>query len=228
MSGLGQREVDVGRTERSRSIGWSFWSQWVLASVLGAAVGWGTSSTVYLLLGLTEDAVARVPAKVAMFAADGVALGVGVGAAQFLVLRVHLDGAGRWVLATAVGYGAGFALTGLLEKAISEAFGAFVGYALTALAIGLLPWLLVLRGRVARSGWWILANAVGFYLGVFAAIASVPLVTSSLGLARPSNLGQSVAGIGYAMVIAAVIALFLGLTTASAFVLLTRRTNSPA
>jgi len=204
-------------------VGWSFWSQWVLASILGSAAGWGVSSAVYLVLGLTEDTVASGPAKVVIFAADGLALGAGLGTAQFLVLRRHLDRVSAWAWAAIVSYGVGFALTGALETAISEAIGAFAGYALTAIAGGLLPWLLVLRGRIPRSGWWVLASAGGFYLGIFAAIGTVPLVTSVLGLSRASNLGQSVGGVAFGLATAAIIGLTLGLTTATALTLLLRR-----
>src|SRR5262249_7603142 len=144
--------------------------------------------TAYLLLGLTEATVEHGAAKVTIFAIDGVAFGAGLGIAQWLVLRRHLSQANVWVGAAAVGYGVGFALTGALETAISEAVGAFVGYALAAIVAGFIPWFSLLRGRVPRSGWWALASALSFYVGVFAAISGVPLVTSVLGLSKASNL----------------------------------------
>jgi hypothetical protein len=208
--------------------GWGFWSRWVGATILGAGAGWAASSTVYLLLGLTEESVASAPAKVAMFAVDGIAFGAGVGAAQFLVLRRYVDRVSAWVWAAIAGYGIGFALTGVLEETFSEAVGAFTGYALTAVAGGLLPWLFVLRGRVRSSRWWVPASAGGFYLGVFAAIGSAPLLISAFALSTPSTLGQSVGGVELAAAAAAVVGLPLGLTTATAMLLMLRREMSRA
>lgn len=199
-------------------VGWGFWLQWVLASVLGPAAGWAMSSTAYLLLGLTEETVEKSAAKVAIFGIDGVAFGAGLGIAQWLLLRRHVSQANAWVWAATVSYGVGFALTGALETAISEAVGAFAGYALAAIVAGFLPWFAVLRGRIPRSGWWVLASALGFYVGVFAAISSVPLVTSVLGLSKASNLGQSLGGVEFAAAIAGIIGLTLGLTTATVLV----------
>jgi len=203
--------------------GWDFWWRWVVASALGPAAGWGVASTLYVLLGLTEELVTSAPARIALFATDGVALGVGLGSAQLLVLRRRLDRSSGWVWAITLSYGIGFAMTGVLEQSFSEAIGAFTGYALTALMGGVVPWLLVLRRRVSRSGWWVAASGLGFYTGVFAAVGAAPLVASALGMAKPGNLGQSSAGVAYAVIIAAVIGLVLGFATATALVVLLRR-----
>jgi hypothetical protein len=158
-----------------------------------------------------------------MFAVDGAAFGAGVGAAQLLVLRRYLDQAVAWLWAAIASYGMGFALTGALETAFSEAVGAFIGYALTAIAGGLLPWLFVLRSRIVHSGWWVLSSAGGFYLGIFAAVGSAPMLISAFALSGPSTLGQSVGGVQLAAAAAAIIGLVLGLTTATAMFAILRR-----
>jgi hypothetical protein len=65
------------------------------------------------------------------------------------------------VLATTVGWVVGFA--------ICEAFKAFLESitadgAVIGTAIGIGQWL-VLRGRIKRAGWWILASIIGFGIG---------------------------------------------------------------
>ena len=70
----------------------------------------------------------------------------------------------RWVLATSVGWVVGFAACETL-KAIAEFLahpptdGAVIG-----IFIGIAQWL-VLKGRIHRAGWWILASIIGFGLG---------------------------------------------------------------
>jgi len=68
----------------------------------------------------------------------------------------------RWVLATTVGWVVGFA--------ICEAFEAFLGPftvvegAVIGISVGIGQWL-VLKGRINRAGWWILASIIGFAVG---------------------------------------------------------------
>ncbi len=85
----------------------------------------------------------------------------------------------RWVLASSVGLTVGFAVIAGLSETLGEvtdkppvaAIGAAIG-----ISIGIAQWL-VLRARVARSGWWILASAGGFAVA-FGAIGSVEEVVA--------------------------------------------------
>jgi hypothetical protein len=67
----------------------------------------------------------------------------------------------EWVIATTVGWVVGFA--------ICEAFKAFLDSiqadgVVIGLSVGIAQWL-VLRGRIGRAAWWILATVIGFGVG---------------------------------------------------------------
>ncbi len=96
----------------------------------------------------------------------GVAIGLGLGFPQWLVLRRYLRNAGWWLVAT----GLGFALGGILlgfgttpELARRGLSSESVGVVLGASA-SVLQWL-VLRPQVEGAGLWIPANTAAFGLG---------------------------------------------------------------
>ncbi len=90
----------------------------------------------------------------------------------------------QWVMATTAGWVVGFAACEAL-KAILEFLahpptdGAVIG-----LSVGIAQWL-VLRRRINRAGWWILASIVGFGVGkdVGDMVAQAVSVAAGLGLA---------------------------------------------
>ena len=98
----------------------------------------------------------------------GVAIGVGFGIGQWLVVRRYLDRAAWWIVATVVGFGVGGALMGvgtteeLTRRGLSEET---VGLVMGATA-GLSQWV-VLRLRSPRAAWWIPASIAAFGLGWF-------------------------------------------------------------
>ncbi len=88
------------------------------------------------------------------------------GALQYGLLRSYLPHMGRWVFATVAGW-----LLGILLIALPDWLG-WIDAPLNSLdlillmmglAIGLTQWL-ILRRRIARAGWWIAANALGWGL----------------------------------------------------------------
>jgi hypothetical protein len=83
-----------------------------------------------------------------------------------------------WVLATTVGWLVGFA--------ICEAFKAFLESitadgAVIGVSVGIAQWL-VLRGRIGRAGWWILATIVGFAIGKYVGGVIAENVPGAVGL----------------------------------------------
>jgi hypothetical protein len=123
------------------------WLQWLAATAIGWAAGEAIASFVpedTILLGTVHASV----------------LGLALGAMQWLILRRHIEMAGRWVLATLVGSAVG----GAVGLAASFAAGATViqPWALLpfGIALGGCQWF-VLRTRFAGSGWWMLAYALG-------------------------------------------------------------------
>ena len=155
--------------ERSQ-VGWGFWLKWVLASTVGVVVGSIMVLVIGLLIyGLLEELFGSAGTDIVFefwltWWVMGIMLGIGVGILQWLVLRRRITGAGWWVLASAAAGAVIF--QGDLE---SLSFGLplrFTGIvALGGAVAGILQWL-VLRGKVSRAGWWVLASTVGWGLSI--------------------------------------------------------------
>jgi hypothetical protein len=98
----------------------------------------------------------------------GLALGLGLGAGQWLFLRRRLDDAAGWIVATVIGFGlAGAAMgTGTTNELAQRGLTSeLVGFVLGA-AAGLAQWL-VLRRETDPAIWWVPASAAAFGLGWF-------------------------------------------------------------
>ena len=142
--------------------GWRLWLWWVLASMVGWAVGGGLSGS----LGSIQAGYV-----------GGMTVGAaGAGALQWLVLRQRIAGAGWWVLATllssavvgglivAVGLVGGKAWDATWSANPGRVVVGLAGMGLFGTVLGALQWL-VLRRRIARAGWWVLAGGVGWIMG---------------------------------------------------------------
>lgn len=134
-------------------VGLRFWLQWVLASILGFAVGAAMGNMVTDLI------------FTALF-------GVAGGFTQWLVLRHRILGAGWWVLASTLGFAIApiVAITGLM--AVSQIMSLDGNPLVAPILLGVLsgvlsaifPWL-ILRRQFAQAGWWIPAHLLGSLLG---------------------------------------------------------------
>jgi hypothetical protein len=177
---------------------WGFWLGWVVAStvgiILGLILGFG--------LGLTiggfdnEFGVLRTILGEFMF---GAAIGFGVGILQWLVLRRRVSGVGWWVLASTAGLAGARGGAAALASGNSEVLGSYAwlvaAMALGGAVTGILQWL-VLRGKVSRAGWWVLASTVGWALGfaVMDAGAELVGVDCILGALLPGPVLGAVTG----------------------------------
>ena len=88
------------------------------------------------------------------------------GAVQYELLRQYLSRMGWWVPATVAGWLLGILLVGLpgwLGRTNTPINDQDLIFLVMGLAIGTAQWLL-LRRRLARAGWWIAANALGWLL----------------------------------------------------------------
>ena len=134
-------------------IGWGLWLQWMLASILGFAMGAAMGNAV------TDWIFTAV-------------FGAGGGSMQWLVLRRQIAAAGWWVLASTLGFAIApiVAITGLM--AVSQIMSLDGNPLVAPILLGVLsgvlsaifPWL-ILRRQFAQAGWWIPAHLLGSLLG---------------------------------------------------------------
>ena len=125
------------------------WRGWILATVLGGAVGFAVAAMVGEVLGNTIDpTLSVVIGGGAIQIASGATVGLGIGFAQWFVLRRLLP-VGRWwivasVVGSGLGYGAAVAVLELFDVPILKAnlipsFGAILGM-FVGVAQGLVLW----------------------------------------------------------------------------------------
>ena len=176
--------------KRRISVDWFVWLQWAFASGLGGAVGFALADAV---LDTFSEALYRAMAEIVIFGLFGAAMGT----LQWLVLRRHFSQAGWWVAVSAVGgtlVGIGAASYGSRVKV-----NLVIVYGLVGVILGALQWL-VLRRRISRSGWWMVASPLGWALAVLAVQSLDRLglmrgLSETIGLILAFGLAGTVVGI---------------------------------
>jgi hypothetical protein len=140
---------DQETVQQTPAFDWVLWLKWTLLSTLGWVVGWA----------LTGEMV--------------IAVGAVVGMMQWIVLRPLVHQAGWWIVASGVGWAAGYAVTTIAFSAESIVLpGAVIGAAL-----GTMQWL-VLQRLVYRAVWWIVISSLSWAIGP---ILGAPLVGAVVG-----------------------------------------------
>ena len=86
----------------------------------------------------------------------------------------------RWVLATSVGWIVGFAVCETLKAIVEFLAHPPTDGAVIGISIGIAQWL-VLKRRINRAGWWILASIIGFGVGKAVGDAFAQAVSGALG-----------------------------------------------
>jgi hypothetical protein len=194
-------------TIQQRRAGWD-WNvlfQWILANAIGETVGLGGTLVIGgLLLFNAQKTMGVVPAAVLAVLAGTYLEGMVVGTAQWLVLhrpiksiRWHV-----WVLATAIGAflawtlgmipstfmlagaDSGGAASAQMNELIVYALAAMMGFALGPI-LGVPQWLVV-RRHLPKAGWWVLANALAWMVGmviVFVGTSFIPPEEIALNVA---------------------------------------------
>lgn len=186
------QKSSYGETETLRQRGgWDLWWRWVLVTAMGEFVGFAVPAAVGAVAAWAIDRKGGASATLAMLnvmvmVLAGVVEGAVLGFAQWLVLRRYIQKMARreWVLATALGAGVAWTI-GMLPSTLGELItitplvlvggGILLGVVFVA-SIGCAQWL-VLRRHIQRAGWWVLANAIAWPLGVavpFIGLAMVP------------------------------------------------------
>jgi hypothetical protein len=163
-------------------IGWSIWLQWVLASILGYGIGTTIGNTLANLIpamtctqSFSDSFIDRLTNIACIQPSLGlilivVFLGLAGGFMQWLVLRRHIPAAGWWVPASALGFPIALVVADGAGRRLDIATPILMGVLFGVLS-GILPWI-VLRRKITRAGWWVLAHLlgslVGGALGIFA------------------------------------------------------------
>jgi hypothetical protein len=191
--------------EKRTNWDWRLWFQWILANTVAETIGLGGTLFIgILLLSNAEKTVGVIPAAVLAVLAGTLIEGTVVGTMQWLVLRHPLKSMRwrSWTLATALGAfvawtlgmipstfffrGADTAATSTtpMSDLMVYALAAAMGLALGAI-LGVPQWL-VLRRYVLKAGWWVLANALAWMLGmvvVFIGTSFIPAGAIALQVA---------------------------------------------
>jgi hypothetical protein len=139
--------------------GRGYWLAWFLASVIGYIFG--------AVLGVS---VAERLFNAVMGLALGTVMGATGGYFQWFVLRERIAGAGLWPLASALG----FALAMAIDTGENYAMAGLLLGSVFGVVSGILQWL-ILRRKVARAGWWLLANLLGSMVGAIAILIAAPI-----------------------------------------------------
>jgi len=157
--------------------GRSYWLAWFLASAMGFGVG--------AVLG-GSFAYRYFPTDT-FDAANGITLGIVMGATggyfQWVVLRERIAGAGLWGFASALGFGSAMGAPAAANLAEHPAIAGFLILFVFGVVGGILQWL-ILRRKVPRAGWWLLANLLGSLVGAISFPIAVAISeTGNWGLA---------------------------------------------
>ena len=161
-------------TERT-NIGTGFWRQWVLASMLGFAVGAAMGNAVTNSIppmtctqSSSDSFIDRLTNFPCIQPSLGlvlivIILGLAGGFMQWLVLRRRIAGTGWWVPASTLGFPVALVMADGAMRLVGIPSPILLGV-LFGILSGILPWL-VLRGQVARAGWWVPAHLLGSLVG---------------------------------------------------------------
>ena len=183
------------------------WLAWFLASLIGYGLGMLLGASV--AYGLFDRATFDGTMGITL----GIVMGTIGGFAQWVVLQERIAGAGWWILASALGFATVFSMGGTVRPNENPAM---IGIRM-AIAFGLVagvPQWIILRQKVTRAGWWVLANM----LGLLVAEMGFPLSIAISAATGNDNLSM--------LVVALVFAAGYGAVTASALVLLLSQSGS--
>ena len=209
MSSTARQEIRAGWD-------WNVWLQWILANAVGETVGLGGTLVIgALLLMNAQEAMGAIPAAILAVLAATFVEGITVGTAQWLVLRRPINSIRWriWVLATAIGAfiawtlgmipstlmiagaDSGGAASAQMSDLMIYILAAVMGFVLGPI-LGVPQWL-VLRHHLLKAGWWVLANALAWMVGmviVFVGTHFIPPEGISINIAFVLLLFLFVAG----------------------------------
>jgi len=125
---------------------------------------------------------------------EGAVIGTFVGIGQAILLRGRVGGAVPWVVATIVGFGLGKALGQLVGDPLGSPLSYLVIGAFIGSFVGVAQWF-VLRSRVPRAAWWVIASLLAWGLGwLFVAYANQAEDLAVAATYALGAIGAAVAG----------------------------------
>ncbi len=172
-------------TDPARPVPWRVMSWWMLATVLGFTLGLAALVRI-------EQGPALVDWGGWRSALRGLLFGVIAASSQWFVLRRLIPAAGTWILASALGSAAGFAL--ISGNGPPEATFPLATAAVGAV-VGLFQWA-VLRQQVARAGWWVLVTVTSAALMGSFPVVSLNVVQLSAAPTATTALLALLLGLG--------------------------------
>jgi hypothetical protein len=176
-------ESEVRMNTNQMNTGRGYWLAWFLASVMGFGMG------AILGVSFAYGVFNRDPFDTVMGATLGTVMGATGGYFQWVVLRERIAGAGLWGLASALGFGS--AMAALIAAGPGEndsMAGVVILGSVFGVVSGILQWL-ILRWKVPRAGWWLIANLLGSLTGAIA----IPIAAA---LSETGNWGPAVMTFG--------------------------------
>jgi hypothetical protein len=161
---------------------WFFYPAWSIATLLAITVSW---YAYFLLIGVVTrwightiqvNGQTRTTEDYLFFYIFFPMFGLLTGILQYTLLRRYVPKMGGWVLATMAGCLLGFFTMTILLRIFESAFltlwNGALAFATIGGAIGLSQWVL-LRRRIPKAGWWILASMLGWGLAVLGRLTAV-------------------------------------------------------
>ena len=150
-----------------KQINWMFWIWWIVLTILSGFVGSYLSDT----LGWgTQDF--NGDAGTLFFMLDNGILALAVCAAQWILLRNHFYKSFWWFVAGTLGRFLGVLIgymvvvTVIVQFNLSSGIWQFYLFStLRGVVLGISQWIFLKQQR-AKAGWWILASAVGWTIGL--------------------------------------------------------------
>jgi hypothetical protein len=145
--------------ENQMNTGRGYWLAWFLASSMGYGMG------AVLGASFAYRIFNREPFTILMGVTLGTVMGAIGGYFQWVVVRERIAGAGLWGLTGALGLGAAMGALIAADTGQNNVLaGVVILGAVFGLVSGTLQWL-ILRRKLPRAGWWLLANLLGSLVG---------------------------------------------------------------
>lgn len=218
------REETATQARQFVGLRWETWRAWLVANLVAEALGLGATLLVgTLLLGGLESSIGPIPVAFMGVILGALCEGSIVGSLQWLVIRRSIPSMRwrEWAIATAAGVGIAWAL-GLLPSVVmsfvpaqsplttadsTQGFdpalpvvlllAATMGVALGAI-LGTAQWI-ALRKHAPKAGWWILANAGAWAIGMVLVFVGTSFIPDSgavtLGIITAVVTSVALAGI---------------------------------